>query len=222
MQCQTALIANLLRKPCLAALMALATSQAMGRPDAEGPHPTTEIDPVTRFLVDKGFVAAPIAKLLAPADAPLIDRVKQRAADMVLTALNFLDIPYRRAGNTAEQGFDCSGFTRHVVATSLGLVLPRSAEEQAHAKGLVTVPKDELQPGDLVFFNTLRRTFSHVGIYLGEGRFIHSPRTGSEVRVENMRFSYWAQRFTGARRLEADDPASASAAAPMTPSASAR
>ncbi|HET6598439.1 MAG TPA: C40 family peptidase, partial [Burkholderiaceae bacterium] len=70
------------------------------------------------------------------------------------------------------------------------------------AKSLIKVPRDELEPGDLVFFNTLKRTFSHVGIYIGEGKFIHAPRPGSEVRVEDMRFAYWSKRFTGARRAE--------------------
>ena len=74
--------------------------------------------------------------------------------------------------------------------------------EQARAPGLLAVKRDELQPGDLVFFNTLKRTFSHVGIYVGEGKFIHAPKPGGEVRVEDMRFMYWAKRFTGARRAE--------------------
>jgi cell wall-associated NlpC family hydrolase len=86
---------------------------------------------------------------------------------------------------------------------SLGLVLPRRADDQAKSAGLAVVKRDELKPGDLVFFNTLKRTFSHVGIYVGEGKFIHSPRTGGEVRVEDMRFAYWAKRFTGARRAQA-------------------
>ena len=75
------------------------------------------------------------------------------------------------------------------------------------------VERDELRPGDLVFFNTLRRTFSHVGIYIGDGRFIHAPRTGGEVRVEDMRHAYWATRFTGARRAEPTDGDSAVGAA---------
>ena len=83
-------------------------------------------------------------------------------------------LPPRR--HSAETGFDCSGFTRHVFETSLGLVLPRRADEQAAAPGLVAVKREDLQPGDLVFFNTLRRTFSHVGIYIGDNRFIHAPR----------------------------------------------
>ena len=98
--------------------------------------------------------------------------VRDRASDMVVSAMTFLGVPYRRGGNGAD-GFDCSGFTRHVFQNTLGLVLPRRADEQATAAGLVQVQRDELKPGDLVFFNTLKRTFSHVGIYIGEGKFIH-------------------------------------------------
>jgi cell wall-associated NlpC family hydrolase len=124
------------------------------------------------------------------------------ASGLVIAALQFLDVPYRRGGAGVE-GFDCSGFTRHIVQVTLGLALPRRADEQAQAPQLREVRHDDLQPGDLVFFNTLRRTFSHVGIYLGEGRFIHAPRTGSAVRIESMGASYWARRYTGARRLPA-------------------
>jgi cell wall-associated NlpC family hydrolase len=131
-----------------------------------------------------------------------VRQVRDKASDMVLTSMNFLGVPYRRGGTTAESGFDCSGFTRRVFEMSLGLILPRRADEQANAPGLIAIKRDELKPGDLVFFNTLKRTFSHVGIYVGEGKFIHSPRTGGEVRVEDMRFAYWAKRFTGARRAE--------------------
>ena len=86
---------------------------------------------------------------------------------------------------------------------SVGLVLPRRVDEQVVAPGLVAVKREDLKPGDLVFFNTLKRTFSHVGIYVGDNRFIHSPRTGQHVRTEDLNFAYWAKRFTGARRVEA-------------------
>lgn len=142
----------------------------------------------------------------SPAVAPAPVRASgpgDLAADLVLAAMHFLDVPYRRGGNDAGEGFDCSGFTRHVFGLSLGLVLPRRADEQASAQGLVSVERSELQSGDLVFFNTLQRSFSHVGIYIGEGKFIHAPRSGAQVRIEDMRFAYWAQRFTGARRAAA-------------------
>ena len=157
-------------------------------------------DAVSRFLVDKGLISAVPAA--APSEGGFVSQVRDKASDMVVTAMNFLGVRYKRGGNDADTGFDCSGFTRQVFESSLGLVLPRRADEQAKAAGLVNVKKDELQPGDLVFFNTLRRTFSHVGIYVGDGKFIHSPKPGGEVRVESMNFAYWAKRFTGARRAE--------------------
>lgn len=150
-----------------------------------------------RYLQERGLLDAPaVTSGRTPAGW------RERASDMVLTALNFLDLPYRRGGNSAEAGFDCSGFTRHIFQVSLGLLLPRRVDDQAGAHGLVKVPRAELQPGDLVFFNTLRRRFSHVGIYIGEGKFIHAPRSGATVRLEDMRLAYWSQRFTGARRSE--------------------
>jgi cell wall-associated NlpC family hydrolase len=140
------------------------------------------------LLTDRGLISAPQAALHEP------------ASGVVVAAMNYLGVRYTRGGNGFEQGFDCSGFTRHLYAHSLGVNLPRRSDEQARSPGLGTVERAELQPGDLVFFNTLRRSFSHVGIYIGEGRFIHAPRSGAEVRVEDMRASYWAQRYDGARR----------------------
>ncbi len=138
-----------------------------------------------------------------------------RASDLTIAAMDLVGIRYRRGGTSTETGFDCSGFTRHVFETSLGLVLPRRADEQAAAPGLVAVKREDLRPGDLVFFNTLKRTFSHVGIYLGDNRFIHSPRPGQSVRTEDMSFAYWAKRFTGARRVDAGAAVDGAIAAPM-------
>jgi cell wall-associated NlpC family hydrolase len=122
-------------------------------------------------------------------------------------------VPYRRGGQSREQGFDCSGFTRHVFENSVGLILPRRAIEQANSPDLVPVSRAELKPGDLVFFNTLRHTFSHVGIYIGDNKFIHSPRAGGEVRVEDIRLDYWQARFDGARRAPKVDGRQAAAPA---------
>jgi len=148
---------------------------------------------------------APAASAPAVQAAPQAELPNQRAADVVLTAMGFLDTRYTLGGNSVEQGFDCSGFTRHVYAQVFGLPLPRRSEDQAQARTLRGVERDALAPGDLVFFNTLKRSFSHVGIYLGNGKFIHAPRTGSSVRVEDMRLAYWARRFDGARRLALND-----------------
>ncbi len=124
--------------------------------------------------------------------------VSNKASGLVLDAMGFLGVPYKRGG-TGGNGFDCSGFVRAMYENSLGLLLPHNAKAQAAATEKIDA--SELQPGDLVFFNTLRRTFSHVGIYIGEGKFIHSPRAGGEVRIENMSDRYWHQRFNGARRV---------------------
>ena len=194
-------------------------SAAFAGPADYAPFPPTAAasaaaDAVSRFLVDKGLISA--APTAAPAEPGFVSQVRDKASDMVVTAMNFLGVRYKRGGNDADTGFDCSGFTRQVFETSLGLVLPRRADEQAKAAGLVQIKKDELQPGDLVFFNTLRRTFSHVGIYIGEGKFVHSPKPGGEVRVEDMRIVYWARRFTGARRAEPIfDRAAAQATLPL-------
>ena len=155
-------------------------------------------DAILQLLQDKGLVQGEEAS-----DNPKwVRQVRSSASEMVLGAMAFLGVPYRRGGSAAEEGFDCSGFTRHVFENSIGLILPRRVDDQASAQGLFKVGREELKPGDLVFFNTLRRTFSHVGIYLGDGKFIHSPRAGKAVRIEDMRSAYWARRFTGARRAK--------------------
>ena len=166
------------------------------------------VDGVSRYLIENGMLSVPDSSETPPAktENALVGRIRDKASDMVLTAMNFLGVPYVRGGSSVERGFDCSGFTRHVFEMSVGLVLPRPVDEQATAKGLIKVKREELKPGGLVFFNTLKRTFSHVGIYVGDGKFIHSPRTGGEVRVEDMRQSYWAKRFNGARRAEITAP----------------
>lgn len=142
------------------------------------------------------------------ADKSLIGQFQQvrqtvvdRTSNLVVTAIGFLGVPYRRGGNNAETGFDCSGFVRAMYDKTVGHVLPRRAEEQAAATQ--KIDRSELKPGDLVFFNTMRRAFSHVGIYVGDGKFIHSPKPGAEVRVEDMSVSYWQRRFSGARRVPA-------------------
>ncbi|MDE2593287.1 MAG: C40 family peptidase [Burkholderiales bacterium] len=154
-------------------------------------------DLITRFLVDKGLVnPTPVIELAQQ----MRDKASDVASQLVTSAMDFLGVRYRRGGESPETGFDCSGFTRHVFENSVGLILPRRASEQANSPDLVPVSKNELKPGDLVFFNTLRHTFSHVGIYMGDNKFIHSPRAGGAVRVEDMREAYWQKRFDGARR----------------------
>ena len=188
----------------------LASSCAQAAPDAN--------DGIARFLSERGLIETPAptpgagseplgfpAQLQAQFPAHWREKAgsaSEWASDLVISAMNFLGVPYRRGGQSSEQGFDCSGFTRHVFEASIGLMLPRRSQEQAQAPGLRVIDQQELKPGDLVFFNTLRAAFSHVGIYVGDGKFIHSPRSGGEVRVEDMRQAYWTQRYNGARRAE--------------------
>ena len=128
--------------------------------------------------------------------------VADRVQRMLDGALGLVGIRYRRGGDSTETGFDCSGFVGFVVLENLGLRLPRTAREISQAGE--PVAKAELEPGDLVFFNTMRRAFSHVGIYIGDNQFVHAPRSGQKVRVEDMRESYWAKRYNGARRVSSD------------------
>ena len=123
-----------------------------------------------------------------------IEHIIDRARDLI-------GIRYRRSGDRPQTGFDCSGFVAYVYREGLGLVLPHRSREIS--KEGTPVGKDELKPGDLVFFNTMRRTFSHVGIYLGDHMFIHAPRTGERVRIDNLQQHYWAKRYNGARRVSA-------------------
>jgi cell wall-associated NlpC family hydrolase len=154
-------------------------------------------DPLFLLLQERGVLPASDAALRH------VQNLRRAATETVLAALAFLDLPYLNGGTSAQTGFDCSGFTRHVFKQALGLLLPRSAEQQAQDAKLVAVAAQDLLPGDLVFFNTLRKTFSHVGIYVGEGRFVHSPRQGAQVRIEDMQQAYWSKRFDGARRAAA-------------------
>ncbi|MEJ6005383.1 C40 family peptidase [Paucibacter sp. AS339] len=154
-------------------------------------------DPVSKFLQERGLLAQAQGE-----SSRLMEQMRDAASGLVVSAMNFLGVRYTRGGNSVESGFDCSGFTRHIFEMSVGMVLPHRADEQARMSNLLTVKREELKPGDLVFFNTMKRTFSHVGIYVGEGKFIHSPRVGGAVRVEDMREAYWAKRFTGARRAD--------------------
>ncbi|GJH19771.1 C40 family peptidase [Caballeronia novacaledonica] len=126
--------------------------------------------------------------------------VASKAGDVVVGALNMIGVRYRWGGNTPDSGLDCSGFVRYVFQDTLGMTLPRRAEEMSRVGEKVTV--SDLKPGDLVFFNTMRRSFSHVGIYIGDNKFVHSPSTGSTIRVDDMEDGYWEKRFQGARRIE--------------------
>ena len=164
--------------------------------------PADAPDDMSRFISDKG--------LLSQMDQ-VRQKVTSKASDLVVNALGFLGAPYKMGGNNAETGFDCSGFVKAMYEQTVGLILPRKAEQQAAATQ--KIDRSDLQPGDLVFFNTLRRAFSHVGIYIGDGKFIHSPKPGEQVRVDSLGLSYWSHRFDGARRVTSTEAGNALAGA---------
>jgi cell wall-associated NlpC family hydrolase len=129
------------------------------------------------------------------------------ASQLAVQAVSMLGTHYKYGGTSPENGMDCSGLVRYVFKEAWGADLPRTAAEISHT-GQHVDPQD-LKPGDLVFFNTMRRGFSHVGIYMGDNKFIHSPSSGGKVRIESMDLAYWKHRFNGARRM--DDPGQTSA-----------
>lgn len=169
----------------------------------------------------------------AKADTPLLraertlrdfgGKARDAASDITSYALSLIGVNYKFGGNTPEQGLDCSGLIRYVFQQATGIALPRTAREQARVGETVAI--DKLQPGDLVFFNTRRFQFSHVGLYLGENRFIHAPSRGGAVEVVSLEQKYWQKAFNGARRIVGGLPdlslvvPSAEAAPPAAPTA---
>jgi cell wall-associated NlpC family hydrolase len=137
----------------------------------------------------------PAASRVTPAQtaAPRAD------SDALFHALAALGVDYKYGGTSRETGFDCSGLVAHVYREAYGIVLPHYTLAQSRYGR--PVPAGDLQLGDLVFYNTLKQPYSHVGIYLGDGRFIHAPKQGAAVRVERMSSLYWTRRFDGARRI---------------------
>ena len=135
-----------------------------------------------------------VESLVAPAPA------RTERSEAILQALLSIGVDYRNGGKSPETGFDCSGLVAHVFLEAWGVRLPRNTKAQSQAG--IPVSLAELQAGDLVFYDTLKRPFSHVGIYLGDGRFVHAPRSGAQVRIESLKSAYWSQRFNGARRIE--------------------
>ena len=143
-------------------------------------------------LADERAIPAPEL----PGDSP---RELHGVENLIADALGLVGLRYRRGGSSEETGFDCSGFVGYVFRETLGLMLPRTSREISRTGE--AVERNELEPGDLVFFNTMRHAFSHVGIYLGNNQFVHAPRTGRAIRVEDMTNRYWTRRYNGARRV---------------------
>ena len=143
------------------------------------------------------------AEPFAPEQAATLLQQTSTSIETTLNdALDLIGIRYRRGGSSPESGFDCSGFVSHVFREGLGLYLPHSAREMSKAGS--PVEREDLKPGDLVFFNTVRKTISHVGIYLGDNLFVHAPHRGAKIRIDDLGARYWLRHFKAARRV-ADD-----------------
>lgn len=150
--------------------------------------------------------AAPPARAQTGGSPSLVDSARTAAAnvwsgaqDIAIFALGLIGVDYRWGGESPEDGLDCSGLVRHAFQQVTGFTLPRTSREMSRLGRKVGT--HELKAGDLVFFNTRRFAYSHVGIYLGDDRFIHAPSRGSEVEIAELSNGYWRKHFSGARRL---------------------
>jgi cell wall-associated NlpC family hydrolase len=143
---------------------------------------------------------------LQESDKPVsrLHTLTDRASELAMRAMGMLGIQYKYGGNTPESGLDCSGLVHLIFKEAWDKDVPRTAKELSRTGE--HVDKADLKPGDLVFYNTLKRSFSHVGIYLGDHKFIHAPSSGGEVRIESMDIGYWKKRFSGARRISEPEP----------------
>ncbi len=133
----------------------------------------------------------------------LVDSVSGKTEELINQAMRVIGVRYRWDAEIPQSGLDGSSFVAYVFKDKLGFLLPRKSTEMSRVGKPIN--REELQPGDLVFFNTMRLTFSHVGIYVGDNKFIHSPSKGASVRVDDLTSMYWDKRFDGARRLDGSD-----------------
>jgi cell wall-associated NlpC family hydrolase len=150
----------------------------------------------------ESFTQAGKAYFIRAADK-LVDSVSGRSENLINQAMELIGVRYRWNMDIPQSGLDGSGFVAYVFKDKLSFLIPRKSSQMSKVGKSIT--RDDLQPGDLVFFNTMRMTFSHVGIYVGENKFIHSPSKGASIRVDDMTSVYWDKRFDGARRLDGSD-----------------
>jgi cell wall-associated NlpC family hydrolase len=209
-------------KPLLAAVTGLilsiaSASAAPPSSDSTQPNPDTppanHADDKNSVVLDLAAVSAAASKIGDVISAGVqafgsdMHQVTDQTASLIEHAKQALGARYRWGGSSIKTGFDCSGFVRAVVQQTIGKLLPHQAASQAATTQ--TIRKDQLQPGDLVFFNTLRRrAYSHVGIYMGDNQFIHAPSRGQRVRIDSLSATYWQKHFEGARRVLTGEPSS--------------
>jgi cell wall-associated NlpC family hydrolase len=173
---------------------------AEGEPRPGAPIALPKGDSATRNVPPAAVPAAEADAMERATPEDVETREESQGADgVVIHALALIDTSYKRGGRAPPTGFDCSGLVRYVYLEASGIELPPTAREMSAVGHKVS--RAALRPGDLVFYNTLKRAFSHVGIYLGSNRFIHAPSSGGAVRIDDMTTAYWAKRFSGARRI---------------------
>ncbi len=151
---------------------------------------------LTIFLASCGSISL-TPEQAAPAASSRQAGLSRVGHEVTLYALGLVDTGYRFGGKNPDAGLDCSGMVSYVFGQAAGVNLKGNAADIARAGR--PVKRGELRPGDLVFFNTRNAPFSHVGIYIGDNRFVHAPSTNGRVRIDQMNARYYAQRFDAAR-----------------------
>lgn len=192
-----------------------ATSQARKRVDAAATATLAALLPHlasndTLPLMDRSaMVAGDIGRLIAAYDTAQGAPARGgeagghgKTASLLDRAMSLLGTPYRWGGTSPDGGFDCSGLVNYVFRTALGIELPRVSRDMARLTNGQAIDRASLTAGDLVFFGRNGKAVDHVGIYVGDGRFLHAPSTGKDVRVDSLTSGYWSSRFLSARRVE--------------------
>ena len=181
--------------PALGLFLGLVVSMPAFASDTADAAAETVVPKESMFQAGRAYIAR-VSDRLA-------DTVSGKSEELINRAMVVIGVRYRWDAELPQSGLDGSSFVGYVFKDKLGFLLPRKATQMSRVGKPIT--RDELQPGDLVFFNTMRLTFSHVGIYVGDNKFIHSPSKGTNVRVDDLGSLYWDKRFDGARRLDGSD-----------------
>lgn len=137
---------------------------------------------------------------LEDSDSAEVRDLSQVSNEVIIRAISLVGTPYRYGGTQPETGFDCSGLIGFVFSEAAGLKLPRTTRELIDIDAK-PVDRDDLQAGDLIYFNSRGGRVSHIGIYVGEGRFVHAPSTGGLVRIDKLNTPYWTKFYVGAKRV---------------------
>jgi len=195
-----------LKKALLSQILGLALGFAVSSSaqavEANAPAPEVTSSSVETVVPKESMFQAGRAYIARVSDR-LADTVTGKSEELINRAMEVIGVRYRWDAELPQSGLDGSSFVGYVFKDKLGFLLPRKSTQMSRVGK--PIGRDELQPGDLVFFNTMRLTFSHVGIYVGDNKFIHSPSKGTSVRVDDLGSLYWDKRFDGARRLDGSD-----------------